>query len=249
MSEISSIKKKIHALLSKTVDNGCTENEALSAAAKAGELMDHFNLSITDIDIKQTGCKQITIELPTVISGPLDSVVVALAAFCDCKVWFNRGRKVWGGDITRPGCYNFFGLEPDVEMAEYLYRIIERAHKSSLGAFKKGSDYKFAPRKKTATKSFGYAFSARLSGRLKEMKASRDEALRDAQREERTGRNLVVVKMEQVESEFADVGIRLHKRSKSRHQFDSNAHAAGRKAGDKVGLNHGVGGQKQAMLT
>jgi len=248
MSEITSIKKKIHALLSKTIENGCSEAEALMAAAKAGELMDHFNLSITDIDIKQTGCKKVEIELTTVIGGPLDGVMVALAAYCDSKVWFNRGHKIYHGPITKGGTYNFFGLEPDADMAEYLYHIIDRALESSLKEFKKSDDYKFASRKKTATKSFGYAFASRLSIRLSEMKKERDAKLHEMQRDERTGRNLVLVKSEQVESEFADLGMKLSARKRSTRNYDSNAADAGRKAGDRVGLNPGVSGQSQAML-
>jgi hypothetical protein len=40
--------KLIRWLLAKTVENGCTESEAMNAAAKANELMTQYALSIED---------------------------------------------------------------------------------------------------------------------------------------------------------------------------------------------------------
>jgi hypothetical protein len=39
-------------LRSKTTDNGCTEAEALLAAAKVAELLDRYDLSLTDVEIR-----------------------------------------------------------------------------------------------------------------------------------------------------------------------------------------------------
>jgi len=47
------IKKKIAALLAKTKEAGCTEQEALAAAKKARDLLDKYNLSIQDIAIAE----------------------------------------------------------------------------------------------------------------------------------------------------------------------------------------------------
>ena len=44
MNERSKIAARIRALLAKTVENGCTEAEALSAAAKVAELLDRHDL-------------------------------------------------------------------------------------------------------------------------------------------------------------------------------------------------------------
>lgn len=263
MSELENVKKKIHALLQKTVECGCTEEEAMAAAAKAGEMMDHYCLSISDIDIKQTGCKLVKVVLDTVIGGPLDSTTVAIAQFCDCRTWFSRGKKIYKGPITEGATYNFFGLEPDAEMAEHLYRVIEGAHQRALTAFKATDAYKATSRKKNATKSFGYAFACRISGRLDAMKRERDAALKKAEaelradvgedhvplREERTGRSLVLVKQEQVESEFRDLGIRLRSRQSNVSAWNSSANSAGAAAADRVNLNPGIGNKTAGLLT
>jgi hypothetical protein len=36
----------------KTIDNGCTQAEALSAAGKVAELLDRYDLSLTDVEIR-----------------------------------------------------------------------------------------------------------------------------------------------------------------------------------------------------
>ena len=35
-----------------TVENGCTEEEALSAATKVADLLDHYVLPLTDIELR-----------------------------------------------------------------------------------------------------------------------------------------------------------------------------------------------------
>ena len=47
------IKKRIRALLNKTVKNGCTEAEAMIAAKKVAELMAKYSLDRSTVDIMQ----------------------------------------------------------------------------------------------------------------------------------------------------------------------------------------------------
>jgi len=47
---LDKLKLRIQALRAKTIDNGCTEEEALSAAAKVAELLDRHDLSLTDVE-------------------------------------------------------------------------------------------------------------------------------------------------------------------------------------------------------
>ena len=55
---LDKLKLRIQALRAKTIDNGCTEDEALSAAAKVAELLDRYDLSLTDIDIREAPCER-----------------------------------------------------------------------------------------------------------------------------------------------------------------------------------------------
>lgn len=253
--ERSRIIKKVHGLLSKTVDNGCTENEAIAAAAKAGELMDFYNLEITDIEIRETKCRHLEIELSTSIGGKLDSCIVAIGRFCDTKTWYTRGRKSYTADnkpsLVRGAVYHFFGLEQDVEIVEYLYKILDAAIETELAAFKLSEAYLMSPRKKTATKTFCRSFSGRIYSRLTAMKIERvNELAKHDKTMERTGRSLVLVKQDYIEDEFdRDLGIKLSKRGRSSHTHDNNAARAGTEAAGRVSMNKGVGGSgAQALL-
>lgn len=249
--ELIRIKKKVHALLSKTVSNGCSEAEAMTAAAKAGEMMDFYNLQITDIDIRETKCKHLKIELATVIGGKLDGCIVGIGKFCDSKTWFSRGYKLYGGAVQRGGIYNFFGLEQDVEMAEYIYKLLEHAVESELKVFKKTDAYKNAHRKKAATKSFSNAFSSRIYHRLNEMKREREAELdRKSQEMERTGRAIMVIKNDHIEEEFErELNIKLSSRKVTRRSYNRDASAAGSAAADKVNINKGIGQKSTALLS
>ena len=246
------IKHKIHALLQKTVDSGCTEAEAMLAAAKAGELMDFYNINITDVEIRDSKCKHLKIELDTVIGGRLDACIVSIGKFCDCKTWFTRGIKKYKGPITRGGTYNFFGLEQDVEVAIYLYKILDRAIDIELKAFKKTPAYTNCHRKKAATKSFSTAFAIRIYRRLNEMKKVRDEELvkKEAEIRGNTGTALLIIKQDHIEAEFeSELGFTLTKRKVSRQSYNADASRAGAKAADRVNLNKGIGNKTTALLS
>ena len=58
-TERDRLKARIAALLAKTVENGCTEGEALSAAAKVAELLDRHALSLSDVEIRESPCERV----------------------------------------------------------------------------------------------------------------------------------------------------------------------------------------------
>jgi uncharacterized protein DUF2786 len=53
MTQIAdAVATRIRGLMAKTTENGCTEEEAMLAAAKARELMDRYRLTMTDVEIQ-----------------------------------------------------------------------------------------------------------------------------------------------------------------------------------------------------
>src|SRR6476659_9357988 len=106
-------KTRIQGLHSKTMENGCTEAEALLAAAKVAELLDRYDLSLTDIEIRNGQCEQRHYEVQRKKRIPLDDCIGAIANFCDCRVWRERSHS---GNVH----YVFFGLRSDIEAAHYL---------------------------------------------------------------------------------------------------------------------------------
>jgi hypothetical protein len=59
--ELIRVKLKIKALAAKTLDNGCTEHEAMTAATKVGELLEQYNLSMSECDVREEKCIKKTV--------------------------------------------------------------------------------------------------------------------------------------------------------------------------------------------
>jgi len=57
-TELSKVKARIRALAAKTVERGCSEAEAMAAAAKVGELLDVYGLSMSEVELREEACVQ-----------------------------------------------------------------------------------------------------------------------------------------------------------------------------------------------
>lgn len=251
MSELANVKKRIHGLLQKTVDNGCTKEEAISAAEKAGELMDHYNLQMSDIQIRDEKC--LTRHIPTGQHnrGGMDDCCIGLAKFCDLKIWFSKGWKHAIDPAKRQSNYAVFGLEADTEMFAYLYAVIDGAMKRELADFKKNDERYNAEHvdggwRRSMTSGFQKGMAAEISDRLRTMKKAREAKVRELRT---TGTDLVVIKMERVNEEFKTAGIRLRTNHSRRSYGDGGARSAGHKAGSRVHLGKAVGGGNKGLLS
>ena len=226
-SELDKIKVRVFNLLNRTTDRGCTEAEAIEAMNLAGKLMDQYDLTISDVQIKNSSCvKRVIMDGSKKSRGPIDSCVVNLAYYCDVKVWKNSGLG-----------YTVFGLPQDTEMFEYFFDMIKNSMESCLQEYLASqgmSDKQEYGIKRKVRSSFCRGFARRISSRLKEMKKERIVEV------ERTGRSLVLVKMAKVNEDFAGLKMKLTK-SYSQHRISyPNANNAGYSAGGKVSLNPGV---------
>jgi hypothetical protein len=239
--ELDNVMGKIRKLANMTVEKGCTEEEALSAATRIGELLQTYNLSIDKVFLDKQDCITGFCELEgRQRRHPISGCTVAIGEFCDCKVWASGGGKF------SPSRYNFFGLETDVEMAKYLFNLILQAMDNATADFKKSDQYKnpqYGTHRKTLTVSFQHGFANRLRGRLKKMAAERHE-----QEKKQTivvgvlgTTDIVLIKSDKVESEYEKLGLRLRTVSRS-YGGDWGARGAGAEAGSKVNLNRPMGG-------
>ena len=170
LAALDKLKTRIQALRAKTIDNGCTEDEALSAAAKVAELLDRYDLSLTDVEIREAPCERRAYETHRKKRIPLDDCIGAVANFCDCRVWREKNQA---GE-TR---YVFFGLRSDIEVAHYLTELIDAAVRSELGRYKTTSEYRRFRHKERhmANASFALGMVASIADKLTAMKAARDK--------------------------------------------------------------------------
>jgi hypothetical protein len=262
--ELASIKSKIKALASKTVDAGCSEHEVIAAMEMVGRLLSQYNLSMSEIDVRESVCKTIHIKTGRQRRGPIDGCVTALANLVGAKVWFSQS---WGQQFNpqkwvKQTSYSFFGQEQDLDLIEYLYGVINSAINAEIDAFKQTDDYKANNRRKSATVSFGHGMSARISQRLVQMRRENDaelaraaELLREngngskftvvpnpGAKGEVTGTALIVLKGQLIEEEFKNTGLKIRKSYNQRRINDFSAFDRGRHAGNKVNLSRPLGG-------
>ncbi len=204
-AELDKLIGRIQALRAKTVEQGCTEQEALAAAEKVAELLDRYGLSLSEFDLRQQSCEGLAVETDRKRAGPLDDCVPAAAAFFDCRVW---GEKASGGTLR----YVFFGLPADVAASRYLYDLIDQAFAVETASFRIGATYAELPSRfrRTATNSFQIGLGRGITAKLHALRDARETTLRQS-----SGRDLVVVKAGIVDEELSSLGLNLRARSRS----------------------------------
>ncbi len=234
--ELARVKIRIKALADRTVDRGCTEAEAMAAAAMVGRLLERYALSMEEVDVRQEPCVQVEVPIGGQRRRPIDVCVPALARFCDCKVWRAR--------TDEQAHYVFFGFETDTALASYLFRVIDRAIRSGLTSFRTASPALAGTTLRRASASFQGGMAARVAERLEAMHAEREAAVA-AQRP--AGTALILVRHQVVDDAFRSKKMRL--RSVPGLTLRQNAaFRAGHIAGERVNLRRPVeGGDPQRL--
>lgn len=227
--QLDGLKNRIQALRAKTIDNGCTESEALSAAAKVAELLDRYDLSLSDVEIREAACERREFETHRKKRVPLDGCIGAIAHFCDCRVWREKNA---GGEAR----YVFFGLRSDVEVAHYLTEMIDGAVRSELGRYKTTKEYlRFRHNERhLANGSFTFGMVGSIAEKLMSMKEARDAA------NESSGRALVVMKSAVVDVELKKLNLNLRKSRSATRMVSEAAFEAGGAAGTSLAINPAV---------
>lgn len=225
-------KRLIRELQDVSEANGASEHEALNAAKRLGEILEKYNLDLTDASVREdaSACVKNEVFAADDYAGTL---VVGIKHFCEIIAYTvsNDGHA---------GKYVFFGVPHDVGIALYLYEICSEAMEYDWAGYMEVHGYSM---KKRA--SFRAGFAHRIYTRLMDLKRERDE--RAAQS---TCRDLIVLKDQLVTEEFKkQLGIRLVKAKARGGPADSGAFRAGMAAGANVNLNSpltgGVGGGTQ----
>ncbi len=223
------LKSRIQALRAKTIDNGCTADEALAAAAKVADLLDRYDLSLTDVELRQASCERVVYETVRNKRIPIADCVGAVAHFCDCKVWREKSER---GEAR----YVFFGLPADAASAAYLTGLIDGTVRAELGRFKTGPDYlriRHQDRHR-AHASFALGMVTSIAAKLDAMKAERDGA------NSRSGRDLVPVKTSILEEELRKLNISFRTSRSAGRMVSPDAFEAGEAAGSVFAITPGL---------
>jgi hypothetical protein len=153
------------------------------------ELLDRYDLSLTDIEIRDAACEQREYETYRKKRVPIDGCIGTIANFCDCRVWREKNQV---GDAR----YVFFGLRSDIEVAHYLTEVIDNAVRFELGRYKMSAGYRrFRHQDRhIANSSFTLGMVASIADKLATMKRERDVVNNG------TGRDLVIIKASVVDA-------------------------------------------------
>lgn len=233
MADRAKLAARIRALLAKTVDNGCTEAEAIAAADLAKKLMDEYQLGLSDLEIEQEGVSQERPDRQRSFYNLQSRIANAVARFCECKVWLERGHVV------------YFGLSSDAEFAKWLTAALESF------CWMKADEYLKANKRpgQSAAQSVKErtTFLLGCAVRLVERLNAESEA-REKTRSASTGRSLVVVKNAIVTREFAKLGFRLRKQSRREQVGGSRASfQAGMNAANGAGFGRPINGGSRPL--
>lgn len=224
-TNLASISARIRALLAKTTSNGCTEEEALSAAAKAQELLQTYQLSLTDLELQAEGTE--TLFTPADNKNIKALLANAIAFYTDCKVWSSKESSIKG--------IKYLGLRSDSDFAIWLTE--------SLAIFVESAALEWL----LEEGGEGYDVGVFVRGACERI----SERLREAKRGTSTGesRALVTTKNAIVERAFNELGITLRTQYYRAASGSEQAYQAGKTAGDNANFGRPVGRRTAGLLT
>lgn len=226
-NDLRKVKARLRALNEKTVENGCTEDEAIAAANKKAELLSRHGLTEDDLSghafvfaIRHVGKRR-----------PIEEVWFVTAIFADCKGWYTTTAD--GLHIT------FFGRECDVVIAEYVHDVLAGACDRAIRDFRRSDFY----RKRRTPKTKRQALKAFEEGLARSIVRKLVDGLwkrlgDDFDRKRRETQALL-------ESKARDSGFRLKSNmwtlSKATGAFRDGARSEGFQAGAGIDVNAPVG--------
>lgn len=232
------LKSRIAALMAKTVENGCSEEEAASAATLLANMLDMHGVTIADVTAMLTSKETVDVTKMNWTSGKKlhEAYLVAqpIAAFFGCKVW----RSLHGGDLP---AIVFFGLSQDAYAACTLLETVKVSMDTEWQRYLKTVPWDRRGSGKTVRMrtSFMNGMILRLTSRLSAMLDERNKANAPPPG---GGTALVVLKNQLVEREFKSLEMKLTASRSTRARSSSNdAHQAGMAAGDRTSLSAGKG--------
>jgi hypothetical protein len=225
----NSIVDKVKALLSKTVANGCTEEEELSALEKARAWIDAHAISDDELNLNQEEKAIFHDESETDARDPHKIkryLGHAVGRYCNVRVY---------RDSSKAGL-TFVGFKSDIDLATWLLDHLSDFVHNALFEHLLDCLAPEGQERKEVIRGFVLGCTGRISARIVEMC--------DQSKTERTtnGKALVVIKDQAIKDLLEAEGICLRSGRRSRAGFSAGACAAGQSAGDRASFSKPVSG-------
>lgn len=208
----------------KTVENGCTEAEALTAAQMLADLLAKYNMTVDEAEMRASPFSHHREHHDDWVGDRLWKVADAVAELTGSRYWTQRpGERV---------SVDFFGFEHEVEVARYMLEIC-------AGAMRREQARLINPRRglrrqRATVLPFLDGMADRLASRICAMKPPPE-----------SGNGLIVLHGALIE---AAMPVELKKgRSRGSRTADTT-YRDGLAAGDQVSLNKGLRGDTEPAL-
>lgn len=211
---------RIRALRNMTVENGCSEAEAMIAAEKLADALRDYNMTLDEADMRASPFDEQTHVGAGSVGLKLWKVAVAIARLTNTKQW--RA----GDDLTR---LTFLGLSHEVAIATYLLALCERAMNTESAKHMLGTAKWPYGRRVARLMPFLDGMADRLQRRILGMIPPRP-----------TGTGLIVLRNALIDEEMARRGHELEDGARARRPIDGVSYRAGQAAAERVALNPGL---------
>lgn len=233
-TERDKLAARIRALRAKTVENGCTEDEAIAAAEMLAKLLDKYNMTVDEAELRESQFTKHTQPEADLVGDRIWKVAKAIAELVEVKYWISPAG-------VSPVEVTFFGFDHEVEGARYLLDICSGAMRREHSRLKKAYALLVQDRQRLKILPFLDGMADSLSRRIRALKPPRP-----------TGTGLVVLKDQLITQAMADAGLKTHQRNMRGSRDHEDTYGAGVKAGERVPLNRGIRGganDQQRRLT
>lgn len=222
-TERERIAAKVRALLAKTVENGCTEDEAVAAAEKVAELLAEHNMTVDEAELRESPF----VRHRQQNDDPVGRRLWKIAKAIDVLV----GTQSWAEQIGAAGEVNFFGFKHEVEIATYLLAICDRAMRGAFAARRAEVALLRKERRRPILAAFLDGMADRLALRIIQLKPKAPP-----------GTGLVVVRNELILQAMQDEGLKLRGVNARQSRKEDPDYAKGAAAAESVALNRGLSG-------
>jgi len=218
------IAERIKALRAMTSENGCTEEEAATAAAMVAKLLDQYGMTADESDLRENDFAHEQHSQDDLVGKRMSRVASAIAGMIDIRYWAQRPGET--PSVT------FFGFSHEVEIASYLLDICRNA--MTTQAERVAGEYRLLREnvRRRKVSAFLDGMADRLAERIRALKPKTPP-----------GKGLVVLRHALIDAELETLGINLEECSgRQSDDLDEN-YGRGRFAANDVALNRGVGTQ------
>jgi hypothetical protein len=235
------VLRKVRSLLAKTLATGCTEEEMLSALAKARAMIDAYE--ITDEELKLTQEEKAIICPTGELRDKYDikwQFISDVAEFCDCQAW-HRAKEGEG--------FTFAGQAADIAWARHLTdRLAEFVQRELTDYLGKTVIPPYGRRR--VINGFVQGIGWRISKKLRaEVKKSREQQ-QQAPVSSNASRALTLVRVKEKLIDDVMKAAKIKPRPvSSRRAIDNSSWSAGYAAGERASFNRPIGHTPRRQLT